>query len=463
MNQSGRLRKRALGWGISLLWLACCLPGSAADSLDWRQGENRVAAEIDGWDLPKLLANVAAATGWQVFVEPDTHLTISTKFKDRPPGEALRLLLGNLSYFLLQQADAAPKLVVFRTSPQEATQLVPAAKKRGPPKSAKPIANELIVTLKPGAKIDELAKKLGAKIIGRVDGLNTFRLQFEDADAANAARESLKTNSDVESIDSNFPVVNPPPVEALTYSSPMPALDLKVKTGGEGGHPVVGLVDTPIQQPGGSLNEFLLPSLSAAGDAKTSDTWPTHATGMSETILRGLSIGLAGSDTTAVKILPVDVYGNNADTTTFEVAQGIYKAIGDGATIINLSLGSDGDSGFLHQVIQSGHEQGIVFVAAAGNEPVTTPTYPAAYPEVLAVTAGDRKGNLADYANRGDFVDVIAPGSAIVSFNGQSYVISGTSTSTAYVTGLIAAEFDQTKKTPAQVEADIRSKLALKR
>jgi hypothetical protein len=58
---------------------------------------------------------------------------------------------------------------------------------------------------------------------------------------------------------------------------------------------------------------------------------------------------------------------------------------------------------------------------------------------------------------------VIAPGSAIISFNGQSYVISGTSAATAYVTGLIAAEFDQTKKTPAQVEADIRSKLALKR
>src|SRR5713101_1980968 len=152
MNQTGRLCKRALGRGLSLLCLACCLPGRAADSLDWRQGENRVAAEINGWDLPKLLANVAAATGWQVFVEPDTHLTISTKFKDRPPGEALRLLLGNLSYFLLQQTDAAPKLVVFRTSPQEATQLVPAAKKRGPPKSAKPIATNWLSPSNPARR-----------------------------------------------------------------------------------------------------------------------------------------------------------------------------------------------------------------------------------------------------------------------------------------------------------------------
>ncbi len=463
MIQIGRLRKRALGWGMCLLCLACCLPGRAADSLDWRQGENRVAAEIDGWDLPKLLANVAAATGWQVFVEPDTHLTVSTKFKDRPPGEALRLLLGNLSYFLLQQTDGAPKLVVFRTSPQEATQLVHAARKSGPPKSAKPIANELIVTLKPGAKIDELAKKLGAKVIGRVDRLNTFRLQFEDADAASAARETLKTNSDVESIDSNFPVVNPPPLEALTYSSPLPPLDLKVKAGGDGGHPVVGLVDTPIQPLSGTLNEFLLPSLSVAGDAKPSDTWPTHATSMTETILQGLATGLAGNDTTGVKILPVDVYGNNPSTSTFILAKGIYEAIGAGATIINLSLGSDGDSEFLHQVIRSGHEQGIVFVAAAGNEPVTTPTYPAAYPEVVAVTAGDRKGNIADYANRGDFIAVIADGSSIISFNGQSYVITGTSAATADVTGLMAADADQTKKTPAAVEADIRNKLALKR
>ena len=49
--------------------------------------------------------------------------------------------------------------------------------------------------------------------------------------------------------------------------------------------------------------------------------------------------------------------------------------------------------------------------AAVGNENTGRPMYPAAYPGVIGVAASD--GNkIADYSNRGDFVDIIAPGSA---------------------------------------------------
>jgi len=44
------------------------------------------------------------------------------------------------------------------------------------------------------------------------------------------------------------------------------------------------------------------------------------------------------------------------------------------------------------------------------NEPVTTPTYPAAYPGVVAVTATDSTGQIASYANRGSFVDLAISG-----------------------------------------------------
>jgi subtilisin family serine protease len=160
--------------------------------------------------------------------------------------------------------------------------------------------------------------------------------------------------------------------------------------------------------------------------------------------------------------LPVDVYGNGSSTTTFDVAKGIYAAINAGAMIINLSLGSEGDSQFLHKMIQSGHEQGVLFFAAAGNEPVTTPTYPAAYPEVVAVTAGDKKGNVASYANHGDFVDVIAPGSSIVAFKNRVFLVMGTSASTAYSSGMAAGLADATKKPLSQVESTIRGTLGVK-
>ena len=442
---------------VNLTWaaLACCLGnplGARADSLSWRQNENKVAAEISSWDLPKVLETIAEATGWQIFLEPDTQKRVSTKFKDRPPGEALRLLLGDLSFALLPQSNAPAKLFVFRTTLQEATKLI------RPPENTKPIPNELIVTLKPGAKIDELAKKLGAKVIGRAEGLHAYRLAFDNADSAQAAREQLKTNSDVESIDSNFQVQRPEPLEPLSYSSPSSALNLKART--TGGTPIVGLIDTAIQKQGGNSDAFLLPSLSVAGDFKPSDATPTHGTSMFETILRGISLNDKES---GVKILPVDVYGNNAMTSTFEVASGIYQAINAGASTINLSLGSSGDSDFLHSVIKSGVAQHILFFAAAGNEPTTAPSYPAAYPEVMAVTAGTRDGSIASYANRGDFVDLAAPGTGTVLFNGQTWLIMGTSASTAYVSGLAAAMTDGTKMTPDQVNAALQKLLPVKR
>src|SRR6185436_11306491 len=123
MSQWQLFFKRSLASGL----LVCCLQlalfqATAADSLSWRQDQNKVAAEISSWDLPKLLQTIAAATGWQIFLEPNTHKTISTKFKDRTPGEALRLLLGDLSFALVPQSNAPPKLFVFRTSLQEATE-----------------------------------------------------------------------------------------------------------------------------------------------------------------------------------------------------------------------------------------------------------------------------------------------------------------------------------------------------
>src|SRR5256885_3943343 len=49
-------------------------------------------------------------------------------------------------------------------------------------------------------------------------------------------------------------------------------------------------------------------------------------------------------------------------------------------------------------IIKSAAAQHVLFFAAAGNEPTTEPSYPAAYPEVIAVTAGTRDGAIASYA-----------------------------------------------------------------
>jgi len=72
-----------------------------ADTFNWNAKQNRVTADIRSLKLNPLLEQVSSATGWQVFLEPDTTHTASAKFKDVPPGEALRLLLGDLNFALV--------------------------------------------------------------------------------------------------------------------------------------------------------------------------------------------------------------------------------------------------------------------------------------------------------------------------------------------------------------------------
>lgn len=456
--------------GILGLWLGSfliCGPMSGlvnADSLVWKAKQSKVDAQIESWDLKTVLSKISVATGWEIYLEPETDRVVSVKFKNLSPSEALRRLLGDVNFALLTQTNAPAKLFIYRTSLQEATQLIPVAQEpKGKSTASKAIPNELIVTLKPGSKesIEALARRLGAKVIGSAEDLHSYRLQFKDEADADAARETLATEKGSIDVDSNYSVGSPTRTEKLQLSSPPPPFSLKPKVSTDASKVIVGLIDMPVQPLAPGMNEFLLPSIAVAGESPKTDSQLSHGTSMAETILQGLSLATQENGGSTVRILPVDVYGNSPETTTFDVAKGIYTAINAGATIINLSMGGAGDSKLLSNLIQESYKSGVLFFGAAGNEPSTAPTYPAAYSEVVAVTAGDKKGNLAPYANRGSFVDVIAPGLSVVQYNGQSYLISGTSASTAYVSGTAAA-YRASGKPPAQVETAIREGLAVK-
>src|SRR5690606_13962765 len=112
-----------------------------------------------------------------------------------------------------------------------------------------------------------------------------------------------------------------------------------------------------------------------------------------------------------VRILPIDIYGSSPSASTFEVAQGLHRAIQSGAQVINLSLGGAGESPMVDYLLEGAFRKEILVFASAGNSPTTDLTYPAANPNTIAVTAADWQGNIAPYANRGAFVDVKAPGS----------------------------------------------------
>jgi len=254
-------------------------------------------------------------------------------------------------------------------------------------------------------------------------------------------------------VDSNYSIARPS-LEGQQMPTPSPAPQLQIDPPPDNCAVIVGLVDTAVQPLGNNLDPFLTKRISVAGNAPLDPNTPSHGTSMAQTLLRSLQA--ANNGRTTARAVAADVYGANPTTSTFDVANGIAQVVNAGAKIVNLSLGSDSDSPFLHSVIQDASAKDILFIGAAGNTPVTTPFYPAAYPEVNAVTAIEQ-GQLAPYANRGSFVSLGAPDTSIVSYNSQSWYVVGTSTSAAYTSGVATSYLEAHPcSTPAATQAFLR-------
>ena len=120
--------------------------------------------------------------------------------------------------------------------------------------------------------------------------------------------------------------------------------------------------------------------------------------------------------------------------------QGLNWLADQAVPVINISLTGPGND-LLAFAVEQLHQQGIVMVAAVGNQgPASAPLYPAAYPEVIGVTAVDRTGKLYRWANRGDQVMFAAEGVSVsVAHPRKGQVVdSGTSLATPLVASALA-------------------------
>jgi len=418
--------------GLLLGGIGCAHAGGT-NCLVWLAAGDSVTADLHGEALWPLLTDIAHQTGWHIFVEPGIDRKADVKFSGLTSGDALKKLLGDLNYAFVPKTNEADQLYIFATTMRAATQRVNVAT-TNKPAIAKHVPNELLLKLKPGTDIDALAKSLGAKVTGRNDKLGIYRLQFPDAAAADAALASLKNNGDVAAVEYNY-ILDPPAAPQKLANAPIGPVSLTLNPPGDSGRVIVGLIDTPIQPLGADLQKFLLAPVSVTGDTvDLSGTDPTHATGMAETMLRAMAAQGGG---TSAEILPVDVYGNSATATSWNVALGVQAAVDGGATVLSMSLGGTTDSSILSGVIQSAETAGIVVFAATGNNGANTVNYPAADPGVIAVAA--TSGNqLAPYSNYGAGTAIALPGASVVYLGGSAWVVQGTSPATALAAGIAA-------------------------
>jgi subtilisin family serine protease len=140
------------------------------------------------------------------------------------------------------------------------------------------------------------------------------------------------------------------------------------------------------------------------------------------------------------QIMPIRVLDTDGRGYAFTVAEAILFAVENGARVINLSLGMPEESEFLEDIIEEAAEEGVVFVAAAGNLNSTQKQYPAATECVVSVTAVDANRVKAGFANYGSWLLLSAPGVGIHStlpVNGYGSW-SGTSMAAPFAAGQAA-------------------------
>ena len=203
----------------------------------------------------------------------------------------------------------------------------------------------------------------------------------------------------------------------------------------------IAVLDTGADLDHPDLSGKLLPGWNAIHPGASVDDDNGHGT-----FVAGVAAGRTNNGTGVAgvawlsRVMPVKVLGANGSGTDADVVEGIQWAVNAGADVINLSLSGEGRSAALDTWVKYAVDHNVVVVAAAGNDGVDVPNYPAASPGVVSVGATDPSGQLAHFSNWGDTVDLVAPGMDIVSTaRGGGYAIGdGTSFACPLTAGVAA-------------------------
>ncbi|MGE5174847.1 MAG: S8 family serine peptidase [Hyphomicrobiales bacterium] len=180
------------------------------------------------------------------------------------------------------------------------------------------------------------------------------------------------------------------------------------------------------------------------GDPTDDNGHGTHVSGIIGAVGNN-GLGISGV-AWRVQLLPVKFMDATGAGTTGDAIDGIEYAVEHGATIINASWGGGGYSQALHDAIAEANEEGVLFVAASGNDGVDNDVYanwPSSFdlPNVISVASTNRVDGRSEFSNYGaTTVDLGAPGGDIVStLRGGGYgLMSGTSMAAPHVSGALA-------------------------
>ncbi|WP_081929170.1 S8 family serine peptidase [Microvirga sp. BSC39] len=226
--------------------------------------------------------------------------------------------------------------------------------------------------------------------------------------------------------------------------------------------PTIGLIDTGIDREHEALQGQsieIVSGLQLRGNPSQRD----HGTAVA-----ALLVGRSGSGAPGLlpeaRILAVDAFyrdGGTADRTDVTALVMALEALAErNVRVVNMSL-SGPPNEVLRRAIASAQAKGMTIIAAAGNNGAgAEPSYPAAYPGVIAVTAVDNKRDVYRRATQGDYIDLAAPGVDlwVAAPGGGGTTKSGTSYAVPFISAAAAVlHASNTTLNPADLEAALES------
>ena len=235
----------------------------------------------------------------------------------------------------------------------------------------------------------------------------------------------------------------PDPLRAFNYAPKLTEAD-RLGQRWQGREVAIALIDTGVDRSHPELSEAVVEARDFSGKGLSADA---HGTAVAAIIAaaRDNGVGAAGVAPAArihsfKACHPREHQGMAAQCWSSALIKALDQAISQRIPLINMSLGGP-PSPLLQRLVQRAQQRGLLVLAAAGNGGANArPVYPAAWPEALAVTAVDADSRLYRHANRGDYVQLAAPGVDIITAGPQrgQPILSGTSMATAHASAVAA-------------------------
>jgi len=327
------------------------------------------------------------------------------------------------------------------------------------------VPNELV------AEIDGTLSTTEADVLARRHGLERIAsenfpllggtiglFRIIDRRPVETARRELAADGSVRSVQFNFRYFLQDQKKPLTEgdAAQYAVAQLKLPQAHQlarGMNVTIAVIDSGVDAKHPELANSVADSFDALGSKEGPHV---HGTGIAGAIVAHARLMGSAPEARLLAIRAFGVGSKGAESTSYVILRGLDYAAEHGAQIINMSFAGPKDP-LIERAVAATAARGILMVAAAGNAGAKSPPlYPAANPNVIAVSGTDAQEKLFTASNRGNHIAIAAPGADIfLPAPDEKYQItSGTSFSAAYISGVAALLLE---RNPALKPGDVRA------